>query len=250
MEGTPPERRAEPEAGREAPEESATPAGGWLPPVPPGPNQPQPPPAGSVAASGHPPPSEPPPGEGPHGEPPTAGGPAAPPGGWQQPGYAPPPPSGGWQQPGYGWQQPPGYGGPPYGGWQPPPWQARPPEPGNGTAVTGFVLSLVGVGLLFVTAGLSTIFSLGFGIAGAVLGRQGTRKVDEGETRRHRGLGQAGFVIGIAGSVLSVLATVAWVLILSNVDDFGGGGDDLFEDDFDTVRLLRAAAAVALRIPL
>ena len=64
--------------------------------------------------------------------------------GWNQ---APPPAQPGWQQ------QPP----------QPQPWAwqpAGPPVPDNGTAVTGFVLSLVAAGLLLISVGLSSIVSV------------------------------------------------------------------------------------------
>ena len=68
--------------------------------------------------------------------------------------------------------------------------------PDNGQAVAGFVLSLVALGLLVISAGLSTIVSLGCAIAGIVCSRNGKKKVDAGETPKHRGLAQAGFIIG------------------------------------------------------
>jgi hypothetical protein len=107
--------------------------------------------------------------------------------------YPPPPP------PGYGYQQ---YAYP------------QTAVPDNGQAVAGFVFSLVSLGLLVISAGLSTIVSIGCAIAGIVCSRNGMKKVDAGETPKHRGLAQAGFIIGWVGLALSILATIAWALVL------------------------------------
>lgn len=160
--------------------------------------------------------------------------------GWAQaPGYGQPhgPPHGWQSQPPHGWQsQPPG-------GWQQPGWQGHqqqawpaqqpwqphaawatgPKEPDNTPAVAGFSLSLVGGGLLFFFAGLSTIVSLGLAIAGIIYSRKGRAMVDEGKTTKQRGLAQAGFIIGIVSAVLSVLATAFWILffvLLATNDEF------------------------------
>jgi hypothetical protein len=128
-------------------------------------------------------------------------------------GYPPPPP-------GYG-----GYQAPPPGWGQPPQWAWQPPVPDNGQAVAGFVFSIVGVGLLIISFGLSTIISLGCSITGIVCSRNGKRKVDSGETPKHRGLAQAGFIVGWVGLGLSILATVGWILaiVLGAVDESSGG---------------------------
>jgi hypothetical protein len=127
----------------------------------------------------------------------------------KQPPPPPPPPA---AQQTYGGYQAPqaGYGYPPQGGWA----HYQPQVPGNGQAVTGFVFSLVGLCLLVLSAGLSTIVSLGCAITGVVCSRNGKQKVDRGETPSHRGLAQAGFVIGWVGVGLSILATIGWVLVL------------------------------------
>jgi hypothetical protein len=92
--------------------------------------------------------------------------------------------------------------------------------PDNGQAVAGFVFSIVAVGLLVISFGLSTIVSLGCAITGIVLSRNGKRKVDSGQTPKHRGLAQAGFVVGWVGVGLSVLATAGWILVLAlNAND-------------------------------
>ena len=87
--------------------------------------------------------------------------------------------------------------------------------PDNGQAVAGFVLSLVALGLLVISAGLSTIVSLGCAIAGIVCSRNGKKKVEAGETPKHRGLAQAGFIIGWVSLALSLLATIGWILVIA-----------------------------------
>lgn len=227
MEGKPPEDE---ESRREQPTQ-----GGWLPPVPPG-QQHDP----GVFA---PPPYQPPAPQPPPPQPP------APPAQFQQPpppppaqpGHGGPPPPPGWNQP--PWQQP---------GWQQPPWQPGPQGPGNGAAITGFILSIASIALLVFSAGLSTIVSLGLAIAGAIVGKNGRDKVDRGETTQHRGLGQAGFIVGIVGIALSILAIVAWTLIFSLVDDFDFDSDneDLFDEDFQSARAAGLVLAGALRLTL
>ena len=173
---------------------------------------------------------------------PPAPEPAPPP-----PAYAPPqgasqqaPPPGGWYPPlaQTGWQQPPAQ-----------PWaypQQRVPD--NNQAVAGFILSLVGGGLLLVSFGLSSILSVGLSIAGMVLGRQGVRRVDAGETPKSRSLGQAGFWIGLVSLILSVIATGIWVAVL-----IAALTDEEFQNDlereFDESQSLSLAVA-ALRLAL
>jgi hypothetical protein len=135
-------------------------------------------------------------------------------------GYPPPAPgqAPGYPPPGYGaYQQPPpaGYGGyqaPPPGWGHPPQWAWQGPVPDNGQAVVGFVFSLVGVGLLVISFGLSSVVSLGCAITGIVCSRNGKRKVERGESPKHKGLAQAGFIIGWVGVALSILATAGWIL--------------------------------------
>jgi hypothetical protein len=100
--------------------------------------------------------------------------------------------------------------------------------PENNPAVAGFVISLVSIGLLVISVGLSSIVSVGCAIAGMVLGRKGVRKVDAGETPRHRTLGQAAFWIGVTSLVLSLLATAGWLIVL-----VAALTDDEFRDDLE-----------------
>ena len=155
-------------------------------------------------------------------EPPGAGPPPPPPPPQQTYGYPPPPP-------GYPQQPPPGYGGyqaPPPGWGQPPQWAWQPPVPDNGPAIAGFVFSIVSVGLLVISAGLSSIISVGCAITGIVCSRNGKRKVARGETPKHKGLAQAGFIVGWVGLGLSILATAAWILVIAfgTIDEGSGGG--------------------------
>ena len=149
-------------------------------------------------------------------------------------GYPPPPP-------GYPQAPPPGYGGyqaPPPGWGQPPQWAWQPPVPDNGQAVVGFVFALIGVGLLVISFGLSSIVSVGCSITGIVCSRNGKRKVERGETPKHKGLAQAGYIVGWVGLVLAILATAGWILLiaLGDIDTSSGC----------TPADLRSAVAVAV----
>jgi hypothetical protein len=163
--------------------------------------------------------------------------PQAPPPHQQTYGYPPPPPP----APG---QPPPGYPPPPPGHQPPPPGYAYPPQwgysqgpvPDNGQAVAGFVLSVVSLGLLVISFGLSTIVSLGCAIAGVICSRNGKRKVDAGETPKHRGLAQAGFIIGWVSLGLSILAILAWIAVFAI-----SASEDQSIFDPDTTRTAREA---------
>jgi hypothetical protein len=122
----------------------------------------------------------------------------------------------------YGYPPPqPGYGYPPQGGWA----YYQPPVPGNGPAVTGFVFSVVGVSLLVLSFGLSSIVSLGCAITGVLCSRSGKQKIERGETPKHGGLARAGVIIGWVGIGLSILATIGWVILLAvGIDADTGGG--------------------------
>jgi hypothetical protein len=201
--------------------------GGYLPPEPPGPEpdlDARPPePKRQPAEQG----------------PPNAGFPTgAPP---QQPWPHVQPPQPTWQPSAGAGQPPPAAGWPAYGWGYP----ARPAEPENRPAVAGFVLAMVSLGLLVLSAGLSSIVSIGCGIAGIALSRAGRRKVRDGETTRNAGLAQAGFICGIVATILSSIATVFWLLILIlglagvlDGDTSGGSGTDGIESTVIVARTL------------
>ena len=179
-------------------------------------------------------------------------GPAPPPA--PAPAPQPPPAQGGWQAPQQGGWNPP----PP--GWYPPPAQPQPwvyqpqapKEPDNGSAVAGFTLAVVGGALLLLTAGLSSIVSVVCAGLGIFYSLRGRRRVDRGETPKHRSLAQAGFVTGIVTLVLAVLATAFWLLIVilyatdeefrQDLEDDSGGSGDSFQTSVRLVAALGRAA--------
>ena len=200
----------------------------WLPPEPPG----RPPALGSAGGSLPPPAHQWPPAQAPpQGYPPQP--PAYPP-----PGYASP----------YGYVHPPAAAHPPAGSWPPPAYwpPAQQFGPGNDAAVASLILSISGAALLLFSSGFAAPITLVLGILGIVYGRKGRKKVDAGETIKHRSLAQAGFVVGIVAIVLSVLALLLWtaVIVLAiAADDEDGGG--LSPDGTQTdARLALAALAV------
>jgi hypothetical protein len=161
----------------------------------------------------------------------------------QQPSYAPPQQQLGWQQQ----PQPPQPGA-----WQP----TGPAVPDNGVAVTGFVLSLVAAGLLLISVGLSSIVSVVCSGLGIFYSHKGRQRVDRGETPKHRGLAQAGFITGIVTLGFSLVATLAWVLVLvlyatndefrrDFEDEIDGGGGSGFETSVRAGALaIRSVAAL------
>ena len=162
----------------------------------------------------------------PGGSEPDLGAAASPP----PPPPPPPPPHYPTPQQQMGWNQP-----------QPQPqqqwgWQPQPAVPDNGVAVTGFVLSLVAAGLLLITVGLSSIVSIVCAGLGIFYSRKGRQRVDRGETPKHGGLAQAGFITGIVTLVLALLATAFWALIIvlyATDDEFRRD----FENDFESAAL-------------
>ena len=137
----------------------------------------------------------------------------------------PPPPGQPVQQPGPGWQQqppaPPGYWHPQ---WQPP----GPQEPDNGPAVAGFVFALIGAVLLLLSVLLLAFVSLILAVIGLVYSRRGKRKVQAGETSKHRGLAQAGFVISIVTLVIAIPVTLLEIVFL-----IAYATDEQFREDFN-----------------
>jgi hypothetical protein len=222
----------------------------FLPPEPPGPepelgDRPQPP----ARPTQQPPPQQPPPpqqaqvGWQPHPGQPSPGWPP----GQPPPGQAPP----GWQQPpSAGWQQPPPQG------WVAPAWgyPQQPPEPGNGAAVGGFVTSICAAALMLMSFGFLAFISLIAAPFGIFYSRKGRRAVDEGKTRKHRGLAQAGFVIGIVTLVISVIVSILliiFIIALATDEEFrrdfeNDGGFDSTTVSAGALAMRAAAAAIRL----
>jgi hypothetical protein len=121
----------------------------------------------------------------------------------------------------------------------------QPPQPDNGPAVAGFVLSIVSVALLFLSAGLSSVISVASSIVGIVYSRKGKKKVEKGETTKSEGLAQAGFIVGIVSLCLAVLATLIWTAILIAALTDEEFRDDL-EREFDNSETIRAVVRIAV----
>lgn len=126
--------------------------------------------------------------------------------------HAPPPQSYPPAQEQLGWSAPPPGGQP----GQTQPWAHAPGQsgPDNGVAVAGLSLSITAGALLLLSVGTSTIISIVCAALGIHYSRRGRERVDRGETPKHRGVAQAGFVTGIVTLGLSILCTVLWVLVV------------------------------------
>ena len=121
------------------------------------------------------------------------------------------------------------------------------PQADNGPAVAGFVLSIVSVALLFLSAGLSSLISLGCSITGIVYSRKGKRKVQNGETTKNAGLAQAGFIVGIVSLCLAALATLIWTAVLIAALSDEEFRDDL-EREFDNSETIRAFVRIGVAL--
>jgi hypothetical protein len=100
----------------------------------------------------------------------------------------------------------------------------------NNRAVAALALGSAGLGVLFFSAGALFLLTLPASIAGWVLGQQAKRR----EAGREQA--NVAVIIGIVGTVLGVVAAVAWILIVSFTDwttnteiDAGGGGNPRFD---------------------
>lgn len=135
-------------------------------------------------------------------------------------GYSPPAPApsgGSWQQ------QPAGYGG-----------QPATVAPDNGDALAGVILSVSAAVLLVLSVGTSSIISIVCAALGIYYSRKGRARVDRGETPKHRGAAQAGFVTGIVTLVLSVLMTLFWIafaILYASDEDFRQDLEDELDGD-------------------
>ena len=123
-------------------------------------------------------------------------------------------------------------GGPPV--FAPPDAQRRATAKGqNNRAVAALALGSAGLGVLFFTAGALFVLTLPASIAGWVLGRQAKRG-DGGPDQAN-----VAVIIGIVGTVLGVIAAVAWILIIAFTDwttstEIESGGGE--KPRFDVVR--------------
>jgi hypothetical protein len=125
--------------------------------------------------------------------------------------------------------------------------QPAQPQADNGPAVAGFVVSIVSVSLLVLSAGLSSVISVAGSIVGIVYSRKGKNKVEKGETAKHEGLAQAGFIVGIVSLCLAALATAFWTAVLVAALSDEEFRDDL-EREFDNSETIRASLRVATAV--
>ena len=79
--------------------------------------------------------------------------------------------------------------------------------------MAGLSLSIASGVLLLLSAGTSTIVSIVCAGLGIHYSRQGRERVDRGQTHKHRGVAQAGFVTGTVTLGLSILCTLLWLLV-------------------------------------
>lgn len=102
------------------------------------------------------------------------------------------------------------YGGDPYGGQ--PGWPPYGPTQDDGQATTALVLGILSV----VVCGILAPFAL-------VIGRNSMRRIDaSGGRLGGRGRAQAGFILGVIGTVLLVLGVLIAVVVV--VGSAGPGG--------------------------
>ena len=104
------------------------------------------------------------------------------------------------------------------------------PQPDNGAAVASLVLGVLGLFVLLSFLGI-VVVNLVCSILAIVFGRIGMDRADRGERSGHRGLSHAGWICGIVGTVLGVLAIVFWVVLFVVL------GSSFDATTFDTIRL-------------
>jgi hypothetical protein len=95
----------------------------------------------------------------------------------------------------------------------------RPQDRTNGLATTSVVLGVLGLMLLFATAGLGWVLSMPFSIAAWVTGAQGRNQVAKGISTTGDGTAHAGVILGIVGVVIGLIAVaISIALLLAGYD--------------------------------
>ncbi len=103
---------------------------------------------------------------------------------------------------------------------------------GNMPALISVFCGPLSLFLILFSSGGAFFVSLPCAIAAIVLGTIGMRRVDRGETDSHRALAQIGRITGIIGTVLSVLALIAFLLVAALLD----ATEDNLTDIIDRIR--------------
>jgi hypothetical protein len=131
-----------------------------------------------------------------------------------------------------GWLPPSAPGGRPAPRFEPaqpePPHLAAPQAPAgptfarpkaaetNGLALTAMILGITGLVLLLLSLGILFIFTLPCSIAAWICAAQARTRIAVGETTAGRGQAQAGYILGIIGVALGVMAMVGWIAAIAS----------------------------------
>jgi FHA domain len=124
---------------------------------------------------------------------------------------------------------------------RPAPRRLAPPphEPGNIPALAALFLGPLSILLLFLSAG-GFFLALPSGIAAIVLGTIGIRNVDRGRATSHRGSARLGRITGWVGTILSILALIAFLVVAILLDvtaDSVNGIVDAIRDEIQGVEV-------------
>jgi hypothetical protein len=124
---------------------------------------------------------------------------------------------------------------------RPAPRRLAPPphEPGNIPALAALFLGPLSILLVFLSAG-GFFLALPCGIAAIVLGTVGIRNVDRGRATSHRGSAGLGRITGWIGTILSILALIAFLVVAILLDvtaDSINGIVDAIRDEIEGIEV-------------
>jgi hypothetical protein len=97
----------------------------------------------------------------------------------------------------------------------------------NGLALTALILGIIGVTVLLLTLGLGFLFTLPCSIAAWICAAQARARIAVGETTAGRGHAQAGYILGVLGVVLGVMAMIGWIAAIASGLDLEELRDDI-----------------------
>jgi hypothetical protein len=123
-------------------------------------------------------------------------------------------------------QKPPPDQPPPAGRAAPRRLAPHPSEGSNIPALSALFLGPLSILLLFLSSG-GFFLALPCGIAAIVLGSIGIRNVDRGRATSHRGLARLGRITGWIGTILSILALIAFIVVATLLDVTADSADNV-----------------------
>jgi hypothetical protein len=85
----------------------------------------------------------------------------------------------------------------------------------NGLALTSLILGIVGVSLLVLSLGILFILTLPCSIGAWICAAQARARIAVGESSTGRGQAQAGYILGVLGVVLGVMAMIGWIAAIA-----------------------------------